>query len=198
MRHLTDSELALASRGDLPFVPRLKAKAHCLSCEDCRQRVEQYKSDRERVAKAVEAFELPRSIHWDELEGEMFANIRLGLEVDEIGGAMAAPAHRSVPLGWRVAAATAAIAVTVATGWFLAGPGAPKFAPQAVAQVRSGALVLRGDSNGIGVENRGVGMILRNASAPRSRFEVGLDGSVKASTVDTDSGQITVSQVYVE
>jgi hypothetical protein len=198
MRHPSNHELALASRGDLPLVAQLRVHAHSLVCTECRQRIEGFRADRARVATAVESFELPRAIQWSELEGEMFGNIRLGLDVSEIYPGQRQKQEESRQIPWRAAAAFAAIAVTVTTGWFLAGPGAVKFAPSAVAQVRSGALVLRGDANGIGVETRGVGMILRNVSSPSARFEVSLEGSVRSSAVDEDSGQVTVSQVYVE
>ena len=198
MKHLTDSEIALASHGDLPLVAQLRAHAHSLVCASCRQRMEVLRADRARVATAVESFEHPRAMNWNELEGEMFANIRLGLDVSEIYPDARPQQDESPRFSWRAVAAVAAMTVTVMTGWFLAGPGAQKFTPSAVAQVRSGALVLRGDENGIGVENRGVGMILRNVSSPSTRFEVSLEGSVRSSAVDQDSGQVTVSQVYVE
>jgi hypothetical protein len=50
----------------------------------------------------------------------------------------------------------------------------------------------------VGVESRGRGMILRNVASRSNRIEVGLEGSVRSSVVDQDSGQVTVSQIYVE
>ena len=202
MKHLSESELALASRADLPVLGQLRAKAHALVCNECRQKMEAYRTASASVPAAVDAFVLPRAMNWKELEGEMFANIRLGMDISEVHKDFGQQTEDSLDhparFSWRAAAAVATIAITIATGWFLAGPGSPRFAPSAVAQVNSGALVLRGDQNGIGLENRGVGMILRNVSSPSARFEVSLEGSVRSSTVDEDSGQVTVSQVYVE
>jgi len=202
MKHFSDAELALASRGDLPFLAQLRAQSHCVLCPSCRQRVETYRADRARMHTAVDSFELPRAMKFDELEGEMFANIRLGLDVSEIRQDFGREEHQSQHMiPWRAAAAVAALTAIVTTGWFLAGPDTKQYlrpAPAAIAHVRSGAIVLRGDENGVGVENRGVGMMLRNVSSPSSRFEVGLEGSVRTSAIDQDSGQVTVSQIYVD
>lgn len=196
MRHFSDHEAALASSGDFPFLYKLQAQAHCLICVECRGRVESFRSDRSRVDLAVDGFELPRAIKWDQLEGEMLGNIRLGLDVDAIHqGPVHKAEERFIP--WRAAVAVAAMTVIVMTGWFLTGPGS-RPAVSAVAQVRSGGLLLRGDEHGVGVENRGRGMILRNVASRSNRLEVGLEGSVRSSVVDQDSGQVTVSQIYVE
>lgn len=201
MRHLNDSEAALASSGDLSFVARVRSKAHCAVCPACRMRVEVFRQDAVRVRKIVPEFELPRSMDWGEMEREMFANVRLGLDVSEIRTDFGRANEPERAMSWTGAVAIAALTAIVITGWFLAGPRTQQYllhAPKAVAQVKSGALILRGDENGVGFESRGVGMILRNVASPSSRFEVGLEGSVRSSVVDQDSGQVTVSQIYVE
>ncbi len=196
MRHFSEHEAALASSGDLPLMLKLQSHAHCLVCPDCRARVDSFRSDRSRVDVAVDSFELPRAIKWDQLEAEMLGNIRLGLDVDAVHqGSVQKTEARYIP--WRAAVAILAMTVIVMTGWFLTGPGSRPTA-SAVAQVRSGGLLLRGDENGVGVENRGRGMILRNVASRSNRIEVGLEGSVRSSVVDQDSGQVTVSQIYVE
>lgn len=196
MRHFSEHEAALASSGDLPFLLKLQSQAHCLVCPACRARVEAFRSDHSRVDLAVDGFELPRAIRWDQIEAEMLGNIRLGLDVDALHQeAGKRPQERFIP--WRAAVAIAAMTVIVMTGWFLTGPGS-RPAISAVAQVRSGGMLLRGDENGVGVENRGSGMILRNVASRSNRIEVGLEGSVRSSVVDQDSGQVTVSQIYVE
>ena len=196
MRHFSDHEAALAASFDLPFLLKLQSQAHCLVCPACRTRVEAFRSDRSRVDLAVDGFELPRAIKWDQLEAEMLGNIRLGLDVDAIHeGSRQKAEERFIP--WRAAVAIAALTVIVMTGWFLTGPGS-RPAISAVAQVSSGGMLLRGDENGVGVENRGSGMILRNVAARSNRIEVGLEGSVRSSVVDQDSDQVTVSQIYVE
>ena len=199
MRHLNDSEAALASRGDLSFVARMRSRAHCAVCSSCRMRVEVFQQDAARVRKIVPDFELPRSMDWGEIEREMFANVRLGLDVSEIRTGFGKVPERAI--SWTGAVSIATLTAIVSTGWFLAGPRTQQYllhAPRAVAQVKSGAMILRGDENGVGLESRGVGMILRNVASSSSRFEVGLEGRVRSSVVDQDSGQVTVSQIYVE
>lgn len=209
MNHLTGQEAALAADGDLPMLEQMRSRAHCLVCAKCRTRVAQFKQDGVRVRAIVPDFELPRAIKWTELENEMFANIRLGMdvsairhdfgrEVDAIGNEESQPR-----LGWRASIAIGAVCATVMTGWFLAGPRGNPYMQMAqpeaaIAQVRSGELLLKGDQAGVGVESRGSGLILRSSASQPSRVEVGLEGSVRRSAVDNESGQITVSQIYVE
>lgn len=199
MKHLADSQLALAARGELPLPARLRAQAHCLLCRDCRHSLALYRQDHSRVQQAVAAFTLPRSTSWPALEQEMLANIRLGLEVSALCPPPPVPTPAPA-IRWRAGVAVAALTLIVLSGWFLSGPGSRPYLrslPGPVAMVESGPLRLTGGREGVSVENRGSGFILRHASAS-ARFEVGLEGSVRASVVDQDSGQITVSQIYVE
>lgn len=198
-RHLPDSDIALAAQGDLPVGAQLKARAHCVVCASCRARLEAYREDRARVRTAVDSFTLPRSVNMASLEDEMFANIRVGLEVSEIFEPMR-EAREQATFSWRGAAAIAALTAIVMTGWYLgAGPGRYlRGNPSAVARVDKGDLVLHADEYGVGFETNGRGIVLRNASTSSARFEVGLEGSVRTSAVDADSDQVTVSQVYVE
>ena len=103
----------------------------------------------------------------------------------------------------REALAIGALVATVMTGWFLAGPRGNSYMQlnqlvMPIAQVRSGSMLLKADNAGVGVESRGSGLILRSSSSQSSRVEVSLEGSVRRSSVDNESGQITVSQIYVD
>ncbi len=198
MKHLTEKHLALAAASELPWREKLSVEVHAWRCPQCRQRLAVYRADRQRVKAGVAAFTLPRAMDWDSLEREMTANIRLGAEVNELF-----PQEKSVEapnvLSWRGAVAVGALTAIVVTGWFLTGPGSrPALRPIHAegAQVRSGTLLLRADETGVGVESKGQGLILRSAAA--SRVEVGLAGALRSSSVELDSGQVTVSQIYVE
>ncbi len=204
-RHLTAREAALASSGDLPILPLLRTRVHCLLCADCTARVASFKQDAARMRAVVSDFELPRAMKWTALESEMFANIRLGADIDEIGefGDARDGVSASPPLSWRAAVAIGAMVATIMTGWFLAGPRGNSYMqmnqPQVpIAQVRSGAMLLQGDQAGVGMESRGSGFILRGPASQSARVEVSLEGSVRRSTVDNESGQIIVSQIYVD
>jgi hypothetical protein len=158
----------------------------------------EYRADRQRVKAGVAAFSLPRAIDWDALEQEMTANIRLGSEVNALFPAATSPAVSNF-ISWRGAVAVGALTAIVITGWLLTGPGSRPYLrgirPEA-ASVRSGSLLLRADETGVGLESKGKGLILRTAAA--SRVEVGLEGTLRSSSVDLDSGQVTVSQIYAE
>ncbi len=200
--HLSAREAALASSGDLPVVGRLLTRAHCILCVECAANVAAYKEDHARVRAIVPDFELPRAMNWNALEREMFANIRLGADINEIGESYES-VQASPHLSWRAAIAIGAMVATVMTGWFLAGPRGNSYMqmnqpPAPIAQVRSGSMLLKGDQGGVGVESRGSGFILRGPASQPSRVEVSLEGSVRRSSVDNESGQITVSQIYVD
>jgi hypothetical protein len=129
----------------------------------------------------------------------MLANIRLGLEVTSLCPPPPLPTPAPA-LRWRAGVAVAALTLIVLSGWFLSGPGSRPYlrsVPGPVAMVESGPLRLTGGREGVSVESQGAGLILRHANAS-AHFEVGLEGSVRASVVDRDSGQVTVSQIYVE
>jgi hypothetical protein len=201
--HLNEQELALAASRDLPFLTWLRSRSHRIVCSACRQRIAEYRENQARAARAVDEFELPRAIKWDALEKEMFANIRLGLDVSEI---TRPTANTAAPqLTWRGAVAITAFTAVVITGWFLTGAGAQQYlrTKPAVAQVRSGSLVLRGDDSGVGVEQfgprSGGALFLRSLgpTAQSSTIEVGLEGSLRATAIDAASGQVTVSQVAI-
>ena len=201
-QHLSNPEAALASSGDLSVLARMRARAHCLVCADCAARLASFKQDSARIRAIVPDFELPRAMKWQELEDEMFGNIRLGADVNAIHSNL--DRQTAEPrLSWRAAIAIGAIVATVMTGWFLAGPRGNSYMQlnqpvMPIAQVRSGTMLLKADNAGVGVESRGSGMILRSSSSQPSRVEVSLEGSVRRSSVDNESGQITVSQIYVD
>jgi hypothetical protein len=200
--HLEETELALAASRDLPFLVWLRSRSHRLICPACRQRIADYRAGKALAQQAVPEFELPRAIKWDALEQEMFANIRLGLDISELSQHTASAA--SPQITWRAAVAVMALTVIVITGWFLTGAGTQQYLRMkpSVAQVRSGSLLLRGDDFGVGLENVGLrsggsALFLRNATSPSSSLEVGLEGSLRATAIDSRSGQVTVSQVTI-
>lgn len=198
MRHYQEETLALAAAGELPWRENWKVTTHAWRCAACRERIAEYRVDRQRVKAGVAAFSLPRAVDWTALEQEMTANIRLGSEVNSLFPPATSPVAASF-ISWRGAVAVGALTAIVITGWMLTGPGSRPYLrgirPEA-ALVRSGSLLLRADETGVGLESKGAGLILRSAAA--SRVEVGLEGTLRSSSVDLDSGQVTVSQIYAE
>ncbi|WP_031495676.1 hypothetical protein [Bryobacter aggregatus] len=206
-QHLNEQTAILAASGDLPALDRLRATAHALVCPACRARIASYKDDASRVRQAVDEFQLPRAMNWAELEGEMYANIRLGLDVSAIRqdfGRDMEEESSEPRISWRAAIAIGTLCATVITGWFLAGPRVnnPYLnripGDASVAQVRTDHALLKADRTGVGVESGGSGFLLRSAASQPARVELGLEGSIRSSAVDQDSGQVTVSQIYVE
>lgn len=207
MNHLDSYQLALLSRGDLPFSPALQARLHCLVCSDCRHELAEFKKTPELAKLATLDFDLPRHLDWDTLQSEMTANIHLGLEIGQIASrveaASATPAESAPELDWKRWVSVAALSACVLTGWFLSGPAnhQNRFTPShTAAQVQGFESNISADESGLGLQQKAnrSSLILRASNPANTRLEVGLEGSVRAATVDQDSGQITVSQIYVD
>lgn len=207
MKHLDSSQIALLSGGDLPLAATLYARLHCAVCPDCRHELAEFKKLPELARIAALDFDLPRHLDWDQLQSEMTANIHLGLEIGQIASRVEA-AHAVSPepatgIEWKRWVSVAALSACVLTGWFLSGPSnhQNRYTPShTAANVEGLDGRIRADESGVGIEQRASlsSLTLRASNPANTRLEVGLEGSVRAATVDQDSGQITVSQIYVD
>ena len=205
--HPSPSELALLSRNDLPLASSLATRWHTFTCSQCQQELAAYRQQPELARQAALDFDLPRHLDWDNLQSEMMANIHLGLEIGQIASRVEA-AHAPAPerdygLGWKGWVSIATMTACLLTGWFLSGPKARHnyYSPSHTAALVEGAVSnISADGSGVGLIQRATDsrLFLRASYPPNTRLEVGLEGSVRAATVDQDSGQITVSQVYVD
>jgi len=120
MTHTLQSDLALYSTGDLPLWRRPLVRMHLADCDGCRSWVAAFDSDRESVRRL--AAEMPQGVNWDRMAAEMSANVRVGLEAGEC---VASRVHKpKVSTGWRVAAASAGVAILLVTAWWLNMPRA--------------------------------------------------------------------------
>jgi hypothetical protein len=154
--------------------------------------VDQSRAIRDGLAEHLDA--IPAGLDWDVLAAEMKANIHLGLDAGAIVAGEPVEPERlrpaSSPPGWRVAAVLASLLVIVGSAWYLgrlrpvAGP-APDSAYSA--QTRAEGLELAG---------RDSGMTLLTPPAETVRTDSDWSGSVRARYVDSETGYVTVSQVY--
>ena len=190
MRHLSESALALLAGGDLGWLAGKRAAWHAGRCERCRAEVDRFRAARE---VSTDLAELPPDLSWNRMEAEMKANIRLGLAAGEcVGGAEEAPASRWSP---RAALAYASIAAVIGCGVWLQRP-APVGEPLAEGEIR-----LAATQNGIELQEGRRALSLRHARVRDVNdvmVTVSAQGSVRARYVDSETGQVTINNVYAQ
>lgn len=195
--HLNEQTLALYTGKDLGPIQRWRAAFHLGRCEQCRLRLESYQEAREQLRRQTAA--LPAGLNWDRLAAEMTANIHLGLAAGECVGVRQTPAQGLA--GWRPALVLASALLVVTVAWWAnSGKGPVPMtnlvkAPQA-AVVQGVRLEMT--SAGIGVNDNGRVLTLKNPKEGDVAFSVNIGGSMRARYVDAETGQVTINNVYVQ
>lgn len=210
--HIIETDLALYASGDLSLLRRLAVRLHVRSCERCRASVETYRANRNQV-KAIAA-EMPQGVNWDRLSAEMTANIRVGLAAGEC---VALPARnrrrasaglrRPLRINWRPAAITAGLVVLMSVAWLLNMPsGATAELGHAMSAIMHGHGAVADYDRGPVVVATPLGVELRENdsafggsqdSAPVA-VSVSVQGSASARYINADTGQMTITSVYVQ
>jgi hypothetical protein len=222
-RHPLETSLALYAAGDLPVWQRAGAWLHIRSCSACQALVQTYRADRKELISG--AGDLPPALEnqgdWDRLATEMTANIHLGLAAGECvaprsrgrGGFIAGFAP-GFTRAWRPAAVVAGVMVVVSAAWWL---NMPPSDTQALGRVMRGIVhggrrsvlspsMLAGDAGPV-VEATPAGVELRENGGALGVAQSGLrpltvsvsvQGSASAHYIDTDTGQMTITSVYVQ
>ena len=191
--HATETDLALYAGKDLDVWSRWRVARHVRACAACRTKVESYRQCRLELCNT--AGELPAGVDWDKLSAEMNANIHLGLAAGEC----VAPVVRPVELpGWRPAAVLAGVAVIVAVAWFTnhqtsTGSGSVAQAPAVVHQ----GILMEASASGIEVNDNGRVLSLRHPKDTDVTISMNMN-TVRARFVDSQSGQVTINNVYVQ
>jgi hypothetical protein len=208
MTHPLQSDLALYSTGDLPLWRRPLVRMHLGGCDACRSWVAAFDSDRESIRRL--ASEMPQGVNWDRLAAEMSANVRVGLEAGEC---VASRVHKpTIARGWRVAAASAGVAVLLVSAWWLNMPRADSVAlgraMQRIAQagpwrVSGLALEDRGptvevSASGIQLEQNGSTLGMSKGQERPVNVTLSVQGSARARYIDADTGQVTITGVYAQ
>jgi hypothetical protein len=213
--HIAETDLALYCTRDLTVARRARVWLHIRGCESCRSRMLAYWADRED--RRAGANNLPDGVDWDRLSAEMTANIHVGLAAGEC----VAPRSRKAssfwqsPAGprwvsaWRPAAVVAGLAVLVGAAWWLNMPPSDTDALSRVMHSiihggRRGVLpedmgpVVEATSAGVELrENGGALQVSQSGQRPLT-VSVSAQGSASAHYIDTDTGQVTITSVYVQ
>src|SRR5579875_1732953 len=193
--HPAETDLALYVSRDLPLWRRIRVGWHVSRCRWCRQMAEIYRGVRIRLRET--ASEMPAGVNWNQLAAEMTANIRVGLAAGEC---VAPRKRRTAALGWRPAAAMAALAALLICAWVLNMPSSATQELGRGAAAREGrGLVVELSSSGI--ELRENGSTVLGVSRDQARLvgvSASVEGSASARYVDDDTGQMTITSVYAQ
>jgi hypothetical protein len=203
LKHPAEIALSLFATGDLAWMERWNVRLHLARCAGCRELVDAYRSDREWVRE--ESAELPEGVDWARLSAEMTANIRVGLAAGEC----VAPrrAHQAVSTYWKPAAAMAGLSAVLAGAWWLNVPSAENESLLRVLRAIGQRGMSVGEERGpvviaspAGIQLRENGGSLEIAQPGMRPVNVSIDaqGSASARYVDSDTGQVTITSVYVQ
>lgn len=195
MRHPSESILALYAGRDLGWLVRRRTERHLAVCQECRDEVQAFTAARDHL---IALDELP-AISWNRLAIDMKANIRLGLTAGECvrDGRLAG---LRAPLGMlstlRTLTAGASVMALVAAGLFLQRP-AP-FVGTAPLAASSEGSVLRATATGIELREGGETLSLLHVRSDNAIYSAGAQGSIRAGYVDSDTGNVTINNLYVQ
>ena len=192
--HPNDMDLALYAGGDLGFFARRKLAGHLRECEECRKRQQSFVDARGQLREV--AAELPEGLNWDRLTAEMTANIHLGLAAGEIVAYTNRPRQLS---GWRPVMVFASALMVVVVAWYANRPTPSQLVAQKKSMVIEAPQVLVETTDmGIELKDHGRVLTLLNPKGRDVAYSVSMQGSVRARYVDSESGQVTINNVYVQ
>ena len=187
MNHPSREILALHAGGDLGWVARWKTARHLAHCPECAAQVAAVAAFRDTLSGLKEIPEVP----WNRVAAEMRANIRLGLAAGECVKSNGRPLYDS-PL-FSAARATVALASVLAlmvTGLVLERP-APRLAAadEPMVQATVDGIQSRSGDQAFG---------LMHSGARSVTYTVGAQGTLGARYTDPETGNVTMTKVYVE
>ena len=187
MKHPSEELLALHAGGDLGWMARWKTAHHLANCESCAADVDAFAQLRDMLPELDQIPEVP----WNRIAAEMRANIRMELAAGDYardGGTV----KRDTPLftGMRVTLALASVLVLMATGLMLERPG-----PIAA---RANEPMVQATANGIQRRSGDQAFGLMHSGGLSVSYTVGAQGTMGARYTDPETGQVTMTKVYVE
>ena len=185
-KHPSEANLALFAGGELSLWRRWGVKRHVAECAACRDAVDEFLALREQASGMAE---LP-DVAWDSMAAEMRANIRLGLEAGECVTERSSPRHLGFSL--RGVAACASLAMLLVVSFLIERP-----APRVAELKTDDAAVIETSGSGIQVMEGGRSLMLLNAHAHTVDYQAS-GSAMGASYVDSDTGQVTINNVYVQ
>jgi hypothetical protein len=188
MTHPSETSLALHAGGDLGVWARWRISRHAARCDECRARLQAFRSAREQLLD--EMAELPPRVNWGRLAAEMQANIHLGLAAGECVAEVEPPPR---PLFGRLAAVAAPAVLLVLVGLLLQRP-----LPRPAAAPWVDGTLIEANRGGIEMRQGDRMLSLRHPEAEDVTYLVNVEGGLRARYVDSQTGQITIQNLYAQ
>jgi hypothetical protein len=193
MTHPSEKNLALLAGGDLNAYAKWRVGRHVHACADCELRLQSYRIAKETLCAEVGG--MPADINWERLSQEMTGNIRVGLAAGECIGPPVGKAESVDRLGWRASAVLASMTVLLMTAWWLNipgnMPGTHRYSARSNSQV-----TLQSTPGGIQLKENGAVLTLMHQRGGSSVVFGSSPGSLRARYVDSETGQVTINNVY--
>jgi hypothetical protein len=187
MKHPSQEILALHAGGDLGWMARWKTARHLANCARCTAEVDANVRFRETLPELNQIPDVP----WNRIAAEMRANIRLGLAAGDCVRS-SDPPMRDSPLftGARATLALASVLALMVTGLMLERP-APLLA-------RANEPIVQATVDGIQSRSGDQAFGLMHSGASSVTYTVGAQGTLGARYTDPQTGNVTMTKVYVE
>ena len=187
MKHPNQATLALHAGGDLGPFRRWMTARHLAHCAPCREEIAGFEEMRELLPELAG---LP-DISWNRMAAEIKANIRLGLAAGECVRPSGRRLHDS-PLfsGARATLALASVLALMVTSLMLERP-VPRMA-------RANEPMVRATANGIQSRSGDQAFGLMHSGARSVTYTPGAEGTLGARYTDPETGNVTMTKVYVE
>ena len=183
-RHPSEANLALLAGGELSGWRRWSVARHVAGCGQCQRELAEFSGLREEVRVMGEMPE----VSWNSLAAEMRANVRLGLEAGEC---VTEPQSAHGAFSLRALVACGSLAMLLVVGFLIEQP-----APRATAS-KTAEAVLETNGSGIQVTEGSQSMMLLNAGSRDVQYQAG-GSAMGARYVNSDTGQVTINNVYVQ
>ncbi len=192
MTHPADSRLALYAGGELGAWSRWRVGRHLASCARCRQQTAAFQAARDRLREARSDW--PAGLDWNRLASEMKANIHVGMAAGECVGPVA---PRPARPRWQRAVILAPVALPlVAVLLFVLDLRRPSPATDAPAWVEGTVIAVTPE--GIELKQGDRMLSLRHLNVGEVDYLVNAQGTLRASYVDEETGQVTIHNVYAQ
>ena len=187
MEHPSQEILALHAGGDLGWMARWKTARHLAGCQRCALEVAAFGELRQMLPELKQIPEVP----WNRIAADMRGNIRLGLAAGECVRP-SGRAKRDSPLfsGARATLALASVLALMVTGLVLEGP-APRLA-------RANEPTVQPTVDGIQSRSGDQAFGLMHSGASSVTYTAGAQGTLGARYTDPETGNVTMTKVYVE
>ena len=187
-KHPSEAVLALFAGGDLGTWQRWRVERHVASCAACRLEVAEFSELRAAVPAMME----PPEISWNKLAVEMRANIRLGLEAGECVSAGQSDGRGFFSM--RALAVCGSLALLLAA--FLLERPVPRVATMSASE----APFMESSGTGIQVKTGDQVIMMLNTRARDARNVdyLASGNAMRARYVDTETGYVTINNVYAQ